>query len=380
MTYGTKGEQSNGHDKSGFLGAAFSFLCGTFLLLSARAAVAYEYEATGTLDGVRFLFERKPESIAPVSFHVYVRDCKWLIRARAKGDSVESEIGFDGTHQYNYGVYLKALPGEDSWSGGVRPEGVPFFGPIPSIPIIWLALADSCYLEKGARSMVPPYSEDMPRMQLVIHAVRRQSAPRLLEEMVFVDDGYDRTGIELRKRRPPYDKGFTRAVFSAGTFTNIGGCELPLAFSLRVFRPSRAGGSADDLDLMFQYEGHIKDVGSTCSIGAFAPQVPTAAGGVIRDFRFALPEALDPQPFTYGASNWLSVDEVRQLPGFAEYLRMQPLLKNNVAVALTPAVMTGSVARRRGVLVALCALAVISAVSIYMLLKRSSRGNAPTEQ
>ena len=308
-----------------------------------QATQAYQYEANGRLN-VQQLNRGVMEEVNQALFHVYVRDSKWKIQIRASdpGGPPEvlhtREISSDGTFVYNFGLNDYGFGndyGNYSWGGSVTPDEVPFFGVLPTIPVIWLALADSFYLDQNSESMCPPYSIDVLRPPQAISVVRRPQSPRLPETMSFMADGYFRgCGQPNQKWRAPYDQGFTNAIFTATGFTNIGGVELPSEFKFTVYQPARADGLEKKLDQCFVYQGYITNISPVCSISNFVPEIPAGSIGHIYDLRFAYGKAIVPQAFQYQATNWLSETEVRQLPGFASYEKSIPALSNFIPVGM----------------------------------------------
>jgi len=280
----------------------------------------YEYEAEGTLDVVRYLAWGNTQREDSVSFKVYVRDCQWLIHIVPGKFLKYRETSSDSQYMYTLGVL--ATPGvpQGAWGGLVCPDSVPFCGPIPHAPVIWLALADSCYLDKAGNTLEPPYAQRATRVRLPVQVARNSDVARLPKEIVFFDDGFDRDSGLLKKRSPPYDKGFTNAVYSVGGFTNLGLFSLPISFTLRVFRQADdQRGAVPDFD----YSGTVTNVRPTCSLQSFVPAIPEHRQGTIEDRRLAAGGAIIGQGFQYNATNWPTIAEAEKLPGFAKYLANQ---------------------------------------------------------
>lgn len=307
----------------------------TILVCTREETEAYEYEVGGELNVKQYLAGGKVQEVGRIPFQLYVRDCSWLVRVTSS-KPLESgrswETSCDGKYMYYFGQNRDAQDKVD-WGGAVEPQGVPFAGPIPSMPVIWLALADACFFDQNSSSMSPPYSTAVLRTPFAINVVRMQLPPRLAKAITFMDDGYNRRNGQTNiKWPPPFDQGFTNAIYSASGFKNVGGLELPLEFNLTVLRPVLKSSSVDKLELDCQYQGHISYVNVGCSISNFAPDIPSGSVGEISDKRFALPTALVPIPFSYQASKWLSEQEVRKLPRFANYEMSQPMFSNFVPV------------------------------------------------
>ena len=342
---------------------------------------AYEYQASGRLDVQHYLAGGKIEELKPVFFHIYVRDCQWLVQAtplRPHGVDYNSEISSDGKYIYNFGE-LRNNNGSNLWGGAIAPDGVPFFGPIPTIPVIWLALADSCYLDQNPIRMPPPYSAAVLRTPLAIHLVRRQQSPRLPDMIVFMNDGYDRRDGQTNENwPPPFDHGFTNAIYSASGFTNIGGIELPREFNLEVLRPAGSSATGKKLVPEFLYRGYITNMSRINPVSDFVPKPPDGCEGDISDSRFAITSALVPHPFDYRASNWLSEQAVRNLPGFSSYEKSQPFFSNFIPVL----VVHGSVAsanaatpRARAAVIGMLAMVSLTALILIWITKSKNKTN-----
>ena len=154
--------------------------------------------------------------------------------------------------------------------------------------------------------------------------------PRLPQTITFFDDGFDRSEGVPKKRHPPYDKGFTNAIYTVNTFTNIGGYSLPLTFNLKVFVPAYLGSG---ITLSKEYNGTINNISAECSLTNFIPEVMSE--GDISDTRFVSADAIRQEQFLYKTNRWLSTNEVETLPGFSNYVVNERLLKNTPPIYVT---------------------------------------------
>lgn len=305
----------------------------------AFGAVAYEYEATGTFEGSRPLADGKIAKQQKQWFHICVRGCQWQVRVVPEdaGPGFEFldylESGFDG-HDLRTLVSLKAnAPGKDRWGGNVTHEPVPLLAIEPHVPVIWLALASTCYLDRaGTSSLVAVYSASVARAPVAVKVMRKDEPPRLPEKIFFLSDGYDRRVGQPRKWPPPYDKGFTNAIYEATAFTNIAGLNLPLHFTVRVLRPGPRGLETD-----IEYYGDVDNIRPTCALKEFGPIMPSGASAQISDFRFVSADALSKHPFRYRTDRWLGEAEVENLPGFGPYAARERELKTIPPVLAKPA-------------------------------------------
>jgi RNA polymerase sigma factor (sigma-70 family) len=294
---------------------------------------AYEYEADGTFEGETHLRLGDVTKWDPVSFKIYVRDGQRLIHATQPNQTVKYwEVGFDGKTMYNSGISEKKAVANvnskaDLWGGAISFDSVPFFGPEPHIPVIWLALASSSYLNDAEDRLLPPYSTEAVRVKLPATVVRMNVLPRLPETVIYFDDGFDRSEGVPKQRRPPYDKGFTNAIYTINTFTNIGGYSLPLTFNLKVFVPAYLGSGTT---LYEEFNGTINHVSAGCLRTNFIPDV--VSEGFIFDTRFVSADAVRKSQFPYKTNRWLSTKEVKELPGFSNYVAWERHTKNQSPV------------------------------------------------
>ena len=175
------------------------------------STAAYKYEADGTFDRESHFLLGDVKKWDQVSFKIYVRDNQWFIHATQSNSQINYwEVGFDGKTMYHSGVLdEKAVanvnPKPDLWGGSISFDSVPFFGPEPHIPIIWLALASSHYLDEAKDHLLPPpYSIELVRARLPASVTRMDDLPRLPQTITFFDDGFDRSEGVPKKRHPPY--------------------------------------------------------------------------------------------------------------------------------------------------------------------------------
>jgi hypothetical protein len=301
--------------------------------LSIIRVCAYEYEADGMLEGETHSARGDVVKEEPVSFKIYVRDCQWLIHITQQNDSSKyREIGFDGHTMYysamlDEKVVANMNPKPALWTGGLSLEAVPFNGVQPNIPVIWLALASSCYLDDAKDHLIPPYSTDAVRGSLPALVSRMNDLLKLPQAITFFDDGFSRKYGVPRQRPPPFDKGFTNAIYTVNTFTNIGGYNLPREFTLEVFLPA-----SSNVVLFTKYNGIVDNVKSECSLTHFTPE--PGGVGFVNDFRFISVGATRKTGFYYDTNRWLSMNEVEALPGFSNYTYYEQLKKNEPTVII----------------------------------------------
>jgi RNA polymerase sigma factor (sigma-70 family) len=301
--------------------------------------IDYEYEADVTVaEEFHSLFGQVRKS-ALVSCKVYVRDDHWLIHVPHPNNATEyTDIGFDGKAMYRVGKpddnfvagATSANPKRLFQAGDISFDSIPFFFADPSIPITWLALASSSYLDEAKDRLLPPYSTELVRARLPASVVRMDNPPGLPQRITFFDDGFDRSEGVPKKRYPPYDKGFLNAIYTVNTFTNIGGCKLPLTFNLKVFFPAYSGSGTT---LIYECNGTVDDISPECSLTNLIP--PILSDGLITDRRFISADVIRETPFYYQTNRWLSTNEAEALPGFSKYVVDERVSKDTSPVLVT---------------------------------------------
>jgi hypothetical protein len=288
--------------------------------LSVTRADAFEYEADGMLE-------------EPVSFKVYVRDCQWLIHITQQNAHTKYlEIGFDGKTMYyssmlDEKVIANINPKPPLWTGGLSSDAVPFNGSEPNIPIIWLALASSCYLNDAKDHLIPPYSTQLVRARLPAFVFRMSDLPKLPQAITFLDDGFSRKFGAPRQRPPPFDKGFTNAIYTVNSFTNVGSYSLPREFNLKVFLPV-----SSNIKIFAEYNGIVDNVRPECALTNFIPEI--GGMGFVNDQRFLSVDDTHRMPFLYRTNRWLGINEVKILPGFSNYTNYEHLKENDSPTVL----------------------------------------------
>lgn len=301
--------------------------------LSVIRADAYEYEADGILDGENFVVSGRVVKEEAVSFKVYVRDCQWLIHITQQNAHTKyMEVGFDGNTMYYSSMLDEKLiadvkPKPPLWAGGLSFDVVPFNGSVPNMPVVWLALASSCYLNDAKSNLIPAYSTDEIRASMPAIVVRMNDALKLPQSIIYLDDGFDWHLGTPHKRQPPYDTGFTNAIYSVNVVTNIGGYVLPRQFTLDVFLAASTG-----IAPYTKYNGIVNNARAECSLTNFIPE--TGGVGFMNDFRFVSTDATRKTGFYYHTNRWMNTNEVEALTSFSNYTIMERREKNEPAVGI----------------------------------------------
>lgn len=227
------------------------------LLLWAMPASCQPYEVQGI---VSFESDRAPHEPL-VSFTLTVNGRAWFVRTTTpdKRLSDYEEAYFDGTNVFHLSSMATAVKnmranGEEAGANvaNAAVDNTAFLHSAFAhyIAPACFAYASGAYLDGVTDQMVEPiwywplstgvYSLEN-RVTVKAQVERHPTAPRLPTRVVFFDEGLKRhpswKSAKPVRRQPPYDRGFTNAIYSAGTFTNLGGVALPTSAVLEVFAP-----------------------------------------------------------------------------------------------------------------------------------------------
>lgn len=359
------------------IGVRRVFMLLGLVLFDTQSLKAFEYEAGGLFEGEWHLYGGKIKKIEAVTFTVFVRDCRWMIRLRTKAMSPEGhEIvdSFDGTNHYRFAIYPEFMRENNvTWDGSVTTEEVPLSASVPNMSVIWMALADGCYFKNEKAMMPAPYSTYLPTPELSFKVRTRTDAVGLPERIVYLKTASDPVKGGPPNQRPG-DVDWTNAIFAATGFRNIAGMEIPSEFSLSVYGKHPKSG-VTNVFLEVEYRGYVTNLSPTCSLTEFIPQVPPGAFGRVTDFRFVHLDATYRQPFAYSTSNWLTSDEVKKLRGYAEYSvasRGVSGLNPAPLSAASTEVRTTAISIRRVIIL----LMVLGTLTLVFLLNKSLRRKA----
>ncbi len=169
-----------------------------------------------------------------------------------------------------------------------------------------------------------------------------ESRPAFATWVTYFDDGIVRTPNGAAKRVPPYDKGFTNAIFQVDAFTNVNDVAVPLSASLHLLRPRRGGTSSNDLDVLVEYQITLTNAGRAEEITDFQPALPGITA--IRDERYGVLNY-------FGTNEWPTVEQLQN----GEYFKT--LRSINMPVGMSAEPLT-----RRALQVALAILLISPAV------------------
>lgn len=276
-----------------------------------------------------------------VNFSVSVDGCRWLIRTWAPSTFQTNgisyrEVGCDGTNIYAVTAFdgdynPMSVAGKAAYSNGMtgnppatfqksRNDGTavvtPGLCPDPTkvdqltIPV-WLAYVSSCYLAQSTNSHLrPPYSMG-PFVDTGDFSVAAQwewfPESRFPSRVIYFDDGNVHGPSGPTALRPPYDQGYTSAVYEVLSTAQIDSSSLPSEFRLTRFGPAKGGKRNTDLRTVATFTGKAENFWVSRVPDSYVPSLPT--NSYVRDQRFPWPGQ---SGFLYVSSNgvWSSAADV----------------------------------------------------------------------
>jgi hypothetical protein len=313
--------------------------CYVFFLV-VRSYADTGLEGSGTLS---FKIIQEDGSVSQsdnFEFSFIVRSCNWNITLLHNGDTNFDyfKASFDGTNLYKILDYQKAIPIEERSAGSTIATAtednscIPHFIDVHEIPIIWFAYASPCCLEtRQDKAHFEPLSNFGIQLRsfpfLLTGRYQQQfqdhvNASGFPDAAVWFDDGllYDENGRTM-KRWPPFDQGFTNSMFASLSYTNLNGTQVPDHFTFTTFRPKESAKSTNDIFASYEYEGWLTNISFTVPLDqSFVPALPGMTH--IVDQRF-VNDKISIQHIAYNsATNWLTINQVKQLPQYQTALRL----------------------------------------------------------
>jgi len=215
-------------------------------------------------------------------FKVIVSDCSWIIRTKrddetavdyfeAGGKWGESSIYFLSSFTNSYSKLLESKATGSDETDGVVGVGRIYAGEVPhineseSLSILWLAYASRCYLDKNENKLLEPVNwfggQQFFDKGLFLPAtvLRFENLKGLPEKVVYYNDGFFR-GINggtgeavIRKLDPPFDGGYTNAIYSVIEKVNSGAVVVPKTFTFTTFRPAPGGAGSNNVTSVKRY-------------------------------------------------------------------------------------------------------------------------------
>jgi len=253
------------------------------------------FEVSGTITFSQPEHRETPHS--QVRFSIKVQDELWFLRLEPKTaepfDLIEA--AYDGVQVYcvtmletaakkeihKHPELLGKLPLANAWIYNGHILHIPhvhWAGPI------WLAYGSGTYLKSRTNNMIEPVTtlsvggveyDPLARFLQKAEWELATVAPFLPTKVIYYADGVIRVrGVEAGRFPPPFDNGFTNAIYEVIAFTNISGLAFPRVAVLTVFSPKITGVPQRNLRVINQYTIELSQAGLSTYGATFVPQLP----------------------------------------------------------------------------------------------------------
>ena len=280
------------------------FLFGT----NAQIANGVEFEIKGTASMTGFTPEGKVDGVQVLNFSLQVSNSLYKVRLTGFPENFIDyrESAYDGQYLYLIDSLAgsiaaaktagKQLAGKNTATGWIYKDQHVVRDVIGSqMGPIWLMFASGEYFKSLTNNLVEPAV--VLGLYIPSLSVTRQIRPRALwhlqedppnfpVEVSYFDDGtiYLPPPRKPIKRLPPYENGFTNAIFKVINFTNVGGLQIPNVGVLETFHPRDGLTGTGELYCASRYEISVKSVKLGLPPTVFRPEFPGVTA--ISDVRF----------------------------------------------------------------------------------------------
>jgi hypothetical protein len=299
-------------------------------LLAATRIYAGEFDVEGT---VNYQSLRSNYSPPPRKFRISVLDCQWRIHLEDSVPSSNQALKFTEIASDGVDVYQLDYPR--------NPTNVIFAtivpGPVPLADgklasILWLAFCSKCYLKEAGHGTVRPvWLVDERQFESGAYNVQADwtnfaQSPFLLKNVVFYSDGLDYPFHGRPEQptplSPPYNEGYTQAVYSVAQTMNDGNLLLAKDFSLTLYGPKPGGRSTSDLLPEAKWFGHVDKAAEKTSVRVMVPEI--AEKVFVQDARF-VNVLTNLKTMNYIITNgWLRADDPKLVQGVANARNVRP--------------------------------------------------------
>ncbi len=309
------------------LGRLMPLLAGALCLLDLSCILAYEYEVDGRAD---FKSMRRQTEVS-YAFSISVSNCLWKLAITDYPlAGASTEVLGDGQNVYFLTKTNKFAndPNMESskWNFSTL-RVVPGEFPIdqsPHVPQIWLAYASQCYFAsdlKGRARQVWEY--DDVNLVSIEHTLPTKWAVKpeafgLPANVVYANPGefyVNREGQSTVMPAPaPYNEGFTNFIYEVVGFTNVlENVVLPREALFSRFSILQDGKSKEQLRLLSvsKVTCHFVRLGLA---GPIRLEIPKRT--FITDYRYRLPNTLQPLTYMSKLGVLLSEAEIKKTPDY----------------------------------------------------------------
>lgn len=304
-----------------------------------------------------------------VRFQASIENTKWKIKseytnaASSRSKMISSEVAYDGTNMYYAAVFdTNGTPVSPSTRFIASGNASITFDICPDpkheyeIPV-WIAFASRCYYDRMLPRVKPIWvvlPDDLYR-QYSVTAIVEYFSPGIVRKIAYFNNGstpmIDQAGVlTYIKESPPYDHGFTNALFWVEDYTNITGTvKIPRKFDVTWYAPKDEGRTAAELCILQDYQCLVEKV-TTTVVNDFKPTV--SGRFYVTDERIPVSKSHR----GYISTKWLATND----PKINDILKVDAKNKNLKTVITT-------VQTKRAWIIA--AIALITGLSLYLTIK-----------
>jgi len=299
------------------------------------------------------------------TFSANFRSDLWKVRFVGPSKDLDYvEIGTDGTNIFTVksteslydAAKNRGLPLQNSATAVVTRGPNPKEFAHPHAAMLWLVFASQKFLQDEGTNSIPPLLMTESNSEVLLYFGFRQKAqlttwssqdlrPR---RMVWFHDGVIRDWAKAefskvsqhreRRRKPPFDIGFTNAILEVTQQNEVGNHSLGMRLDYKVFAPKPEATTNSELALLQHHWLLITNLIMGKTPDTFVPQPPK---GIMRvgDLRFAVTEG-NWASIEYAQSNsWLTdVEAALRLAGKTnsrtEVLLKRALVKDSQVIGI----------------------------------------------
>ncbi len=213
---------------------------------------AQGYKVGGTLDASYFVNGTLTKE-RHTHFDIRVNECAFNVRTFLSGGTNYYEWGSDGRDLYRILIAPASYEGMHKTPTNNVPYAA-YISTLNSLPLddgslnqyVWLAYASQCFLLSSTNGILEPmWQMDDPSLKTNHFSMAAQietNASGLPSRVVYMNDGFYR-GIDpetkqqiKRQLPPPYNKGFTNAIYECISWRPVDKIVIPDQFRFTLFR------------------------------------------------------------------------------------------------------------------------------------------------
>ena len=264
-------------------------------------------------------------------FKFAVDGCHWTVESFNTEESFYALKSYEDGIIHNVGrVPASTNTAMNKYASVVENEDVPR-DDTSGISFVWLAYCSACYLNSVADNKFKPIwlLEDLTLRNegFTMQGFLKREDGGLPREMTYFHDGliYARmkgTGRITLRAPPPFQDGFTNAIYRALETTNVGAFKIPLKFEFLRF--GVPGGSAATLSVRCKITGELKSTVANAVASDFAPKLEGRT--YVQDTRFRKSDVPIPV-LKYNTTNvqFLKSDDPKLLSERANAIRLREI-------------------------------------------------------